>query len=132
MLDQLGDAEERVSAAGVINPIPIAIAGIAVLLGLKLGQKGSAMALRVCLFAFVALVAWLRLFRGFDGIATRSAMLGGFFALGFLMAGLAFVGPMLFQRWIYAAAVSVALTLVFSLAINAYSTAATCILYGRC
>jgi hypothetical protein len=116
----------------LINPLPFVVAAVVVFLGLRFGQRGSAIAFRASLLAFAALVVWSRLEFSETESATSAMMWSGFVGMLLLFVTFAWIGPMAFKRWTYAMALSVGLVVGLGLLLQAAPWTPACVFFAKC
>lgn len=90
-------------------------AALAFLLGLRVGPRGSGIALRVIAIGAALLAIWTRYEWATAHRATTLVMLGGAGALALISSSLALVGPSAFKDWRMALILSAALVTGFHL-----------------
>lgn len=88
---------------------------LALLLGLRIGRRGSGVAICVTTALGVAAAIWARYQWSDTHQASGALMLGGAFALTMFTCSLAFIGPALTQRWQLALGISSALVVALLL-----------------
>jgi hypothetical protein len=106
------------------------VASIAFLLGVRLGRRGAAIALRICVLLVVVCGFTTRYILALPDHSLQSVMWVGFMGGVGLMSALVLIGPSVFTRWLHALALSVAVVTLFRAFVSAETL--VCFLTGSC